>query len=100
MPIQRIPRYIMLLTVRYLFFSLFSFFLLFSFFGLKDLLNHTDDDHRDKVNIQKAVGKVKEVADFVNESIKLAERVNKIVEIQTQLGCDVCPCYWFFRCHD
>eukprot|EP01125_Pyxidicula_operculata_P003385 TRINITY_DN1407_c0_g1_i5.p1 TRINITY_DN1407_c0_g1~~TRINITY_DN1407_c0_g1_i5.p1 ORF type:complete len:910 (+),score=111.45 TRINITY_DN1407_c0_g1_i5:24-2732(+) len=45
MPIQRIPRYELL---------------------LKDLLKNTNEDHPDFVDLQKAINTIKEVADYVN----------------------------------
>ncbi|KAL6078137.1 H/ACA ribonucleoprotein complex subunit CBF5 [Balamuthia mandrillaris] len=64
LPIQRIPRYLLL---------------------LKDLIRRTDPSHSDYDKLQAAYEKVKEVADFINENIRKAEAMNKIIEIEKKL---------------
>ena len=64
MPIQRIPRYIMLLS---------------------DLLNHTDDSHPDHLPLSAALDQVREVAAQVNDSIKKVEFGAKMRLIQENM---------------
>ncbi len=61
MPIQRIPRYVLL---------------------LQDLFNQTDSTHPDYSNLQKALQKMKEVAGYVNEKKREAENMNQVASIQ------------------
>lgn len=60
MPIQRIPRYKLLLT---------------------DLLKNTSQYHRDYPNLQKGLQEISNVANFVNEKIREHERGEKMKEI-------------------
>jgi len=64
MPIQRIPRYILLLD---------------------DLKKHTPDDLPDKQNIQKGYAKMKEIADYLNTSKKKSETQAKMAQLQQNL---------------
>ena len=64
MPVQRIPRYRLL---------------------LQDLLYSTPMDHSDNFHITKALYKIESVANFVNEQIRLQENAIKIYEIQQKL---------------
>ena len=63
-PIQRVPRYILLLT---------------------DLLKHTDADHPDYKNIKQALDSIEEIAKYINEKKREAENIAKISEIQSKL---------------
>lgn len=45
-------------------------------------MKHTDNDHPDYENLQKALEQVKEVADFINESKRNQENKEKIKDIQ------------------
>jgi len=65
MPVQRIPRYLML---------------------LKELLKCTPSDHVDYVDLIKAHEKIATVALDVNEAERNAENLNTIYQIQTLLG--------------
>ena len=65
MPVQRIPRYVLLLV---------------------DLLKKTPEDHADFLDLKAAVEKTKEVADYVNEKKREAENLNKVVAVQEKLG--------------
>ena len=65
MPVQRIPRYVMLLA---------------------DLLKNTPDSHVDYNDLKAAHEKTKEVADYVNEKKREAENINQVVEIQEKLS--------------
>lgn len=69
MPVQRIPRYSLL---------------------LQDLLNHTWRDHPDYTNIEKALEATKKVATHVNSSISKANNMQMIASLQQSLGSD-CP---------
>eukprot|EP01087_Luapelamoeba_hula_P010953 TRINITY_DN2928_c0_g1_i5.p1 TRINITY_DN2928_c0_g1~~TRINITY_DN2928_c0_g1_i5.p1 ORF type:complete len:1294 (-),score=313.14 TRINITY_DN2928_c0_g1_i5:53-3934(-) len=63
-PIQRIPRYLLL---------------------LKDLVKHTGLTHRDFADLEKASAQISEVAHFVEEKAEEAERIGKLFEIQSRL---------------
>ncbi|KNC46662.1 uncharacterized protein AMSG_03099 [Thecamonas trahens ATCC 50062] len=69
MPIQRIPRYIMLLS---------------------DIIKYTPDDHPDATNLAEALTLISEIARTVNSSMAVADSMNRIVEIQQMLSKD-CP---------
>eukprot|EP01125_Pyxidicula_operculata_P014523 TRINITY_DN4840_c0_g1_i1.p1 TRINITY_DN4840_c0_g1~~TRINITY_DN4840_c0_g1_i1.p1 ORF type:complete len:669 (+),score=114.17 TRINITY_DN4840_c0_g1_i1:138-2144(+) len=64
-PIQRIPRYVMLLT---------------------DLIKNTEETHPDYEKLEQSLTKMKSVADHINEAINVAENRAKCVEIQKNLG--------------
>jgi hypothetical protein len=64
-PIQRIPRYNLL---------------------LQDLIKNTDAAHQDLPNLTKALALMKEVADAVDGSIKFSENINKLMRIQSQIS--------------
>lgn len=76
MPVQRIPRYILL---------------------LEDLLKNTPDElkeEKDKLN--EAYNKIKEIAAFLNDSKRRAETSSKLLNIQNKLlGYDVIVPYYF-----
>lgn len=65
MPIQRLPRYVML---------------------LEDLLRNTPKDHPDFVDLTTALSKVQSVADYVNEKKREAENVNLVLDVQSRLS--------------
>ncbi|CAM9537785.1 unnamed protein product [Chrysoparadoxa australica] len=65
MPIQRIPRYKLL---------------------LENMMKNTDEDHTDYNLLQKAVDQISDVASFINDSIKRRENQAKIWGIQAQLS--------------
>eukprot|EP01102_Stenamoeba_stenopodia_P006184 TRINITY_DN16_c0_g2_i3.p1 TRINITY_DN16_c0_g2~~TRINITY_DN16_c0_g2_i3.p1 ORF type:complete len:1198 (-),score=204.75 TRINITY_DN16_c0_g2_i3:685-4278(-) len=62
LPVQRIPRYEMLLG---------------------DLLKHTREDHKDKADLSKAVALIHDVATYVDQKKFEAESVAKVTEIQS-----------------
>lgn len=62
-PIQRIPRYRLL---------------------LQDLLKHTHKEHKGYKKIEDAIEKIKEVADHLNEAVRAFESTEKLLEIQSQ----------------
>ncbi|KAJ3162472.1 hypothetical protein HDU86_004954 [Geranomyces michiganensis] len=64
MPVQRIPRYKML---------------------LEDLLKQTDPEHPDYPTLQKSLAKIAEVAVFVNETIREHEMMQELIEVQASL---------------
>ena len=65
MPVQRIPRYVML---------------------LEDMLKHTWDDHCDREAIGSALDKISGVAAEVNEAKRRAEDMNKVLEVQDSIS--------------
>jgi len=55
-----------------------------------DLHKHTDEEHADFENLSKALQKMKEVADYVNERKREAENLSKVYIIMKKLtGKDV-----------
>jgi hypothetical protein len=64
MPIQRLPRYLLL---------------------LRDLLKDTDAAHPDFNNINKAISSISSVTDKVNEAIRLAESQQKLLELDRRI---------------
>ena len=71
LPVQRIPRYYLL---------------------LEDFLLHTDTSHRDYNDLVKAVQMIKNIADYVNNRMKTLEHMNRVYQIDVELGgeCKVC----------
>jgi hypothetical protein len=67
MPIQRIPRYLLL---------------------LKELIKHTPESHPDFTNLNEAHDKIQKVANALNEAEREAESMHKIYLIQTSLEGD------------
>lgn len=65
MPIQRIPRYKML---------------------LEGILKHTSTDHPDYENLQKATSKMAEVADYLNEKIRERQNFHKMKLISQKIS--------------
>ncbi|EGC36722.1 hypothetical protein DICPUDRAFT_46997 [Dictyostelium purpureum] len=64
MPIQRLPRYILL---------------------LQDLLKNTKETHTDYNDLSIALKKMKDVAEYVNEKKREAENLNQVLNIQSSL---------------
>ena len=64
MPIQRIPRYVLL---------------------LQDLLKYTSETHPDYSSIKSALEKCKEMAEKINKSNKDWENLMKVIAIQQKL---------------
>ena len=64
-PVQRIPRYVML---------------------LQDLFRNTPDSHTDYSNLNKALEKMRDVAEYVNEKKRVAENLNQVNAVQEALG--------------
>jgi len=52
---------------------------------LKDLLNHTKEDHPDYDNLVQALPKINTVVEYVNERKRLAENLQKIMDVQNQI---------------
>jgi hypothetical protein len=67
MPVQRLPRYILL---------------------LRELYKHTPPTHADEPLLAKAVEKVSAVAEFVNEKKRSAEQLMQLMALQQQLKPD------------
>lgn len=65
MPVQRLPRIEML---------------------LKDLLKHTDEDHPDHLNLERAFEGISEITAFVNEKKREAENFHKMAAVQRKMG--------------
>jgi len=63
-PIQRVPRYILL---------------------LKELRKYTSKDQRDYANLTKAQSALEELAAFINETKRVAENANDLVKLSKQL---------------
>ncbi|KAL6070964.1 RhoGEF domain containing protein [Balamuthia mandrillaris] len=63
-PVQRIPRYRLL---------------------LKDLLKHTEKDHKDYSSLLAASVQITEVAEYVEKKSTEAENITKVLEIQSKL---------------
>eukprot|EP00727_Mastigamoeba_balamuthi_P004155 m51a1_g13737 putative domain containing protein (1263) ;mRNA; r:156087-161140 len=63
-PVQRVPRYILLLA---------------------DLLKHTPAEHPDYANLQKAVAEMKSTGEYINERKRDAENMAKLSEVQSHL---------------
>lgn len=64
MPVQRLPRYVML---------------------IQDLFNFTAKNHPDFEDLQLALKKMKDVAGYVNERKREAENLNQVSNIQRYL---------------
>jgi len=64
MPVQRIPRYMLLLT---------------------ELFKRTPKDHPDHKDLEAALGKIQVVAEAMNVSKREAENIHKVAEIQKEL---------------
>lgn len=65
MPIQRIPRYNLL---------------------LQDLLKHTPETHPDYANLREATDGMRMVAEYLNENVRRIENERKLVEIEIMFG--------------
>ena len=64
LPVQRIPRYRLL---------------------LQDFLKATPIDHPDHSQVRDALSLISQIADFVNETIRDHQKIEKMVQIQTSL---------------
>eukprot|EP00761_Pharyngomonas_kirbyi_P004479 gb/GECH01004484.1/.p1 GENE.gb/GECH01004484.1/~~gb/GECH01004484.1/.p1 ORF type:complete len:1003 (+),score=161.28 gb/GECH01004484.1/:1-3009(+) len=67
MPVQRIPRYQLLLT---------------------ELIKYTEDDHKDYQQLRDALAQISGVADHLNEAMKIAENFAILSEIQNKFDAD------------
>lgn len=63
-PVQRIPRYNLLLA---------------------DLLKNTDEAHPDFRNLEKSIEEMKNIAQYINESIQMNENRKKVIDIHNSL---------------
>ena len=64
LPIQRLPRYVMLLN---------------------DLLNHTEVEHRDHKDLTQALKTLQTTTDYVNEQKRASENIDLISKIQKKI---------------
>lgn len=64
MPVQRLPRYKML---------------------FEQILKYTPEDHVERTNIEEALLKVSEIADFVNQNQKNLENQKVLIQISSML---------------
>jgi hypothetical protein len=84
-PIQRIPRYILLLEV-----SNIPSILLFGIYSNasinypKDMLRNTPEDHPDNEKLKNAIPLMQSVADYINKDIKEAANMKKFLELSSQ----------------
>jgi hypothetical protein len=102
MPIQRVPRYELLVNVcgisspRYLVSFLLPSLVLLPFFFLcvlilflpvtsQELRKKTDKNHKDYNNLVAASTKIHQVAEFIDLQKKQAESIAKLFEIQTSM---------------
>jgi hypothetical protein len=83
MPVQRIPRYVMLLTVRTVFVCLRRSQL--TCIGVQDLVKHTHPSHPDYTALSNARTKMQELAVFINIQKKEAENIYEVISIQDKL---------------
>eukprot|EP00007_Cunea_sp_BSH-02190019_P000655 CAMPEP_0174243510 /NCGR_PEP_ID=MMETSP0417-20130205/31933_1 /TAXON_ID=242541 /ORGANISM="Mayorella sp, Strain BSH-02190019" /LENGTH=1204 /DNA_ID=CAMNT_0015323043 /DNA_START=60 /DNA_END=3670 /DNA_ORIENTATION=- len=65
LPIQRIPRYVMLLD---------------------DMFKFTDRTHPDYESLQTALAKMRDIADYVNERKREAENLNQVLRVQSRIA--------------
>lgn len=63
MPVQRVPRYNLL---------------------LQDLLKHTDESHPDYKKIQESLAKMNEVATKINESVRKSDNAKRIASLEAK----------------
>eukprot|EP00475_Leptophrys_vorax_P008255 TRINITY_DN1530_c0_g1_i5.p2 TRINITY_DN1530_c0_g1~~TRINITY_DN1530_c0_g1_i5.p2 ORF type:complete len:479 (+),score=123.00 TRINITY_DN1530_c0_g1_i5:317-1753(+) len=63
-PIQRIPRYILL---------------------LKELLKQTPQDHEQRKSLERSFEKIQDIADFVNDAKRKLEDVGRVMELQAHI---------------
>eukprot|EP00736_Rhodelphis_marinus_P012950 Rmarinus@m.16994 len=64
MPVQRIPRYVLLLT---------------------DLLKHTEKSHVDEENLRQALRMVKGLGEHVNEAVRVADQMQWCIQLQQKV---------------
>ncbi len=64
-PVQRIPRYLLL---------------------LQDMLKCTPAEHADHADLKNGVAQMQVLADLINSAIKQAEKLNQVLQIQERLG--------------
>lgn len=96
MPIQRIPRYVLLLSVWDQ--CLCVFVLLLTIF--QDLVKHTEPDHSDYKNLQQAVSHITSIAEFVNHKKQEADNLGRLLIIQQHIHglTEVCFSLCVFNC--
>ena len=75
MPVQRIPRYNML---------------------LRDLVKHTWEDHMDYTALTQAVARVEDIAGFLNDKKREAENVATMLELEQTITGKNVPVSFFY----
>ena len=82
-PVQRIPRYNLLLGVRIhcIFVTVVRVLSRFS----QEILKHTNESHPDYPDLAAAYEKVQETARYVNDRAREAEQLAKVYTIQNQI---------------
>lgn len=63
MPVQRVPRYNLL---------------------LQDLVKHTDPSHPDYANLQAALQQMLQIATYINESMKKSDNAKRIASLEAK----------------
>lgn len=81
MPIQRIPRYHLLLAVCSLVFSLPKFIFFNIAIVFQDLVKHTWKDHPDYNNLRQAAEQMEQTSTLLNQKKKLAEGLKRLAEV-------------------
>ena len=87
MPVQRIPRYVRKFLKKILkqFIDFFIKILL-----LTEILKNTHPDHCDFANLVAATDRMKNIANILNEKVREAENVTKMIQITTSFT-NECP---------
>lgn len=83
MPVQRVPRYELLLRV--ISRSVFSFFTYSFIHCLQELIRFTDESHVDYKNLQKAQKAIQQVNTYINQKKKDVDSRQKLTAIQNQV---------------
>lgn len=85
-PIQRICKYPLLFRVH----IIFQFRLLLIKFTSKEVLKHTSPEEQARYQVlMKALKKIEEVTGYINEGKRVAEKLQRIVEIQESIDSDL-----------
>jgi len=87
MPVQRVPRYVLLLEVprsrEFLARSLLGRLCAdTASFTRQDLLKHTPEEHVDRLDLVNAISEMRSVANYINKQQSFLENQNKVCKIQ------------------
>ena len=107
-PIQRIPRYKLMLTVRRQYPTFFLFFLLFSLpvrashsrvlttnlSHEQDIIKHTNQEHPDYYNLKEAEQVIEHILAEMNLAAKFSNNRRKILDIEYMFNGDVVRASW------